>query len=91
MDSGQQVFRASHSWCDTKGKWNWLIDTGVVTEIVHNGVPLVSWLGLLMPLSDEWRETMVEAQRDVHRNLLNFIERLETQADALVDTMEGRS
>lgn len=84
MDSGTKVFRAYTSqWDDRFTHW---IDEGVVTEIVSDGKALVRHTsGVLEPMDERWRQTKVDAQRDIHTAMIRFIGRLQAKADTMAD------
>jgi len=80
MDAGQKVYRAYI--CQTPGDY-W-IDTGTITDLVVNGVPLVRMNGeVMVPLSDKWRETKVQAKADVAAGIARKIGAVQVKLDEL--------
>ena len=82
MEAGQNVYRAYV--CQTPGD-HW-IDTGTITDIVSNGVPLVRMNGeLLVPLTGMWRETKNEAKADAAAGIARQIGAVQAKLDKLRD------
>jgi hypothetical protein len=80
MDAGQKVFRAYI--CQTPGDY-W-IDTGTITDLVVNGVPLVRMNGeVMVPLNDLWRETKVQAKADAAAGIARKIGAVQVKLDEL--------
>ena len=80
MDKGTKVFRA---YVVTIGSV--CVESGIISGIVANGEPLVSWAGMLTPFSDNWRASKTEAKRDAQAALIRQIGELQAKADAMHD------
>lgn len=81
MEAGTKVYSA---YVALNHELHW-IDEGVVTDVVLDGVILVRTGKVLVPLTDKWRLTKVEARRDVHAALIRHIGELQAKADKLSD------
>lgn len=80
MKTGQNVYRAYV--CSTPGEY-W-INTGTITDIVSNGVPLVRMGSeVLVPLAADWRETKAEAKADAAAGIARQIGAVQAKLDAL--------
>lgn len=83
MDKGKKVWRGYYS--DGAGMPVHWVDEGEVTDIIMNGEQLVRMRNMLVPLTGDWRVTIGEAKRDIHRKLVRFIGSLQAKADKLSD------
>lgn len=83
MDKGTTVYRAYIA--TTPGQY-WF-DTGTVSEVVLDGVPLVRWHDSLVPLTDRWHATKAGASGDVVTELAKQIGALQAKLDTLRDEM----
>ena len=82
MDAGQQVYRAYV--CQTPGQY-W-IDTGIVTDIVSDGVVMVKMpVGVFTPLDDKWHANKIEAKRDAAAGIARQIGAVQAKLDELRD------
>lgn len=79
MDEGTKVYRA---YICEDGATHW-INEGVITGIVENGVPLVRFHAVLMPLDAKWHDTRAGAQADVATALARLIGELQARLDDL--------
>jgi hypothetical protein len=80
MDAGQKVYRAYI--CQTPGDY-W-IDTGTITDLAVNGVPLVRMNGeVMVPLNDMWRETKAHAKADAAAGIARKIGAVQVKLDEL--------
>ena len=79
MNEGTKVYRA---YIFTDGIRH-MIDEGVVTSVVENGVPLVRVSSVLVPLDAKWHDTRAGAQADVATSLARLIGELQGKLDGL--------
>ena len=80
MESGQTIYRAYV--CSAPGEY-W-IDTGVLTDILSNGEPMVRLPSeVLVPLGTDWRETKAGAKADAAAGIARQIGKVQAKLDAL--------
>jgi hypothetical protein len=83
MEKGTKVYQAYASGWDDR--WTAFVQEGVVTDIVRDGVPLVSVGNSFTNLDDSWHQRRHDAQRDIHRAMLRFIGAMQAKADTLAE------
>lgn len=81
--AGTTVYRA-YIACQVEGSW---VDKGVVTDTVSDGVPLVRYGHILVPLDERWHTVKHGAERDIHAALIRHIGTLQAKADEMAATI----